>query len=671
MPRFDNIGLFWEDLPAERKRGGQRELGPVPPIPETGWTPPSELPDIRNAPVISLDVETRDPELTDHGPGWARGKGELCGISVAVPGKAWYVPFRHTIEPEMNLDPETVLNWARYILGNEKVPKVGANLTYDVGWLRQEGVHVKGQLYDVQFAEALLKEDSKVALEALGTKYCGIGKTVDLLKEWCLNYYGGGVTKWRANIYRAPVSLVGAYGEQDAALPLQILEKQWPLLEAQGLMDLFHMECDLINLLIDMRFAGVSVDIPYCEQLRDKFADKEKGLQERLDKEVGFGVNINAAESLSRAFDKLGLAYPRTKPTKNNPEGNPSFVKEFLEQHAHPLPKLVTEIRGLAKLRGTFVEGYLLGAHVDGKVYGSFNPLSGTDGGAKTGRFSSSAPNLQNIPSRSEEGRLIRAAFIPDEGHAEWRKYDYSQIEYRLLAHYATGEGSDNIRQLYSDDPRTDYHATTAKLIEQVTGIKLERSPVKTINFGLAYGMGIKELSRRLGLSGKQAKELFAAYHTGVPFVQSTIDALSALANERGYNTTILGRRTRFELWEPGGWGAEGKPRPYEEAIKHYGYNIERAYLYRTLNYTLQGSNADVIKASMVKCYKDGIFDVTGVPRLTVHDELDFSVKERTPEVLEAFDEMRHTMQNVIKLRVPIICDLEIGPNWGHVKEAA
>lgn len=664
MSRFDNLGLFWNDVPTSRKRG-ERELGPLPPIPETGWKPPTELPDLRRYPVIAFDTETKDPELESHGPGWARNNGHIVGISMAVPGQRWYFPIRHEVEPELNMDPELVLKWAKVMLETPKIAKVGANLGYDIGWLRHEGINVQGPLADAQFAEALLNESSKVALDSLGTKYCGIGKDTDILEDWCRNYYGTGKKNWRKDIYRAPVSLVGAYGEQDASLPLDVIEKQWPLLQAEGLTDLFAMECELIPLLIDMRYAGVSIDVPYTEQLRDTLSGKESAIQAQLDAKAGFSVNVNAPASIKKVFDNAGLSYPTTD------SGNPSFQKEFLEHHPHEIPQLITQVRGLAKLRGTFVEGYLLGSHVNGKVHGSFHPLSGTDGGARTGRFASSAPNLQNIPTRSEEGKLIRKAFIMDADHHHWRKYDYSQIEYRLLAHFATGTGADTIRQAYLDDPNTDYHTKTMELIRSITGIELSRSHTKNINFGLAYGMGLAKLAKDLGVSTARAKELMDAYHKGVPFVKETMQVLAEFARTYGYNVTILGRRTRFNLWEPSGWGEKGPALSYERALQRYGTNITRAYLYRTLNYTLQGSSADMMKAAMVKCYKDGVFAITGVPRLTVHDELDFSVAENTPAVREGFREMHNIMETVVPLRIPVVCDLEIGPNWGDVKEVA
>lgn len=656
MSRFDNIGLWWQDLPTSRKRG-ERVLGPLPEIPVSGWKPPTTLPDLRRASVMSFDVETYDPELMDHGPGWGRNKGHLCGISVATPDQRIYVPMRHTVQAEMNLDPDMVLRWARAMLETPNIPKVGANLIYDIGWLRQEGVDVKGKLYDVQFAEALIDENSKVNLEALGRKYCGIGKEVDILKDWILNYYGGGQRTWRKDIYRAPVSLVGAYGEMDAALPLMVIKEQFPLLVNDGLMELFDLENKLIRILVDMRLAGVSIDIPYAEQLRDKLVADVNEVQERVDRMAGFSVNVNASESLAKAFGVFGLDFPKTE------KGAPSFVKEFLENHDHEFANAVTELRGIEKLRGTFVEGYLLGSHVNGRVHGSFHPLSGTDGGTKTGRFASSDPNLQNIPVR--HGKEVRRAFVPDTGHKQWRKYDYSQIEYRFLAHYAVGEGSDIIRQRYSDDPNTDYHQATAELIYQIANILLERGPTKNINFGLVYGMGIDKLAKDLKLAIAAAKELIAAYHKGVPFAKATMQSVMDFANDNGYNLTILGRRTRFNLWEPDGWGVKGIALPHDQATQRYG-RVKRAYLYKALNYKLQGSAADMMKAAMVKCYEDGIFDVTGIPRLTVHDELDFSDMGHQEE---AYTEMRHIMQTVIPLRVPVVCDLEVGANWGDVKE--
>lgn len=665
--RPDAIGMFWEDLPPAKERG--QVVRVQPPIPDTGWVPPSGFPDLSGASVISLDVETKDPELETNGPGWARGVGHLVGVSIGANGGGrWYFPMRHEVEAKDNLDPEKVLAWLRDTLSDPKQPKVGANLMYDVGWLRQEGVEVAGELVDVQFAEALLDESASVGLEILGQKYLGEGKESNLLYDWCSQFYGGPATgKQRKNIYRAPPRLVGPYAESDADLPLRVAQQVYPLLVREGLLDLFTMECKLIRLLIDMRFAGVHVDVEKAERLREELYARQELEQARLNSMVGSSVDINSSDSLAKAFDHLGLRYGKTA------KGNPSFTKTFLERLDHPLGESIREIRKLEKLRGTFIESYILNSNIKGMVYGQFHPLRGDGGGTRSGRFSSSTPNLQNIPSRDEElAPMIRGLFIPDAGHAAWRKYDYSQIEYRFLIHFAVGPGSNEVREMFRRNPDTDYHEMALDLVAPQAGWdistkelrKHHRRPIKNINFGLIYGMGIAALSAGLGLTKKQGTELFAAYHKGVPFAKATMDACSQEAQDTGVITTILGRKSRFDKWEPSAWGKETIALPYDEAILRYG-SIRRAYTHKALNRRLQGSAADQMKVAMLKCYEDGVFAETGIPRLTVHDELDFSDPGGKDE---AFREMQHIMETALPLSIPVKADGEIGPDWGHVE---
>lgn len=910
MARVDAVGLFWEDVQAT---GRNKTIRVMPSIPDTGWLPPTYLPDLSSAKAIAIDVETYDPELEDNGPGWARGKGHLVGVSIGVPGGGrWYYPLRHEVEPEYNWPVEPVLAWLRNTLGNPKQPKIGANLTYDIGWLRQEGVIVRGELFDVQFAEALLDERAQVALETLATKYLGEGKESSLLYRWCSDYYGGAISgKQRANIYRAPARLVGPYAESDADLPLRLAEVLYPLIWREGLYDLFRMECDLIYLTIDMRFEGVSVDVDAAEKLRDKLKAKEDQEQQKLDKLVGFHVEINASASLAKAFDEAGLPYPRTD------KGNPSFTKGFLKEVNHPISTSINEIRKLAKLRGTFVESYVLDSHVNGKVYGQFHLLRGDEGGTRSGRFSSSTPNLQNLPSRDDElAPMVRGIFTPDYEHMCWRKYDYcvapetrvltpdlrwipacslevgmpivafdedkkysgaqadkgrrylrnstvtalkkltrpcyrittnkgsitcsdkhrwlgrpsqnknaparwmftetlkvgasilravepwenltenydlgwlsgffdgegwissgivgvgqkeglcytevkrllhkydfayeehlnkggvwllrltggrdavwrflgqvrplrllakvpekliegvnvqnwgpadevlaieylgeqeviaietdhktfiaeglcshnSQVEYRFLAHFAVGRMSQEVRDIFSRDPHTDYHVMTQELVTRQTGQELSRKAIKNINFGLIYGMGVDALSAGLGLKASEGKKLFAAYHEGAPFAKATMEEAIQEALTTGVIRTVLGRKSRFDLWEPDNWGRDTIPLPYDQAILKYG-NIRRAQTHKALNRRLQGSAADLMKKAMWICWKDGIFAETGTPRLTVHDELDFSDPGGKDE---AFREMKRVLETAIPLKIPIIADCDIGPDWGHVEE--
>jgi DNA polymerase I-like protein with 3'-5' exonuclease and polymerase domains len=505
-----------------------------------------------------------------------------------------------------------------------------------------------------------------VNLDDLGQRYLGTGKTSSALYDWCRAWYGGGVDQ-RANIYRAPPRLVGPYAEGDVTLPFQVLDTQWPRLQAEGLTDLFRMECDLIPLLVEMRFAGVSVDLAAAEHVRADLLKASLEEQAKLRALVGFEINVNAAASIAKAFDKFGYAYGRTA------KGAPSFDKDFLAGCKHPVADAINEIRKLDKLRGTFVENYILGAHVNGKVYCSFNPLRADETGARSGRFSSNDPNLQNIPIRNKKwGKKLRGLFVPDAGHKQWRKFDYSQIEYRFLVHYAVGTGADEARQRYLTDPTTDYHAWVQnELVGPRAGwdmstpelAKACRFLTKNLNFGAVYGIGEMHMAELLQKPRKEAKQILDDYHKALPFVRATMQACIQQIEQTGYITTILGRRSRFDLWE----SAQQRgslPLPYATALLQYG-QIKRAYGYRSLNRRLQGSAADLFKVAMLTCWKSGVYAYTGVPRLIVHDEKDFSDAGGTDE---AFAEMKRIMETAIPLRVPVMAEEERGSNWGQLK---
>jgi DNA polymerase I-like protein with 3'-5' exonuclease and polymerase domains len=662
-------GMFWAEKPGEK-----REIPrPMPPIPETGWQTPRDFPNLDAAEYLAFDTETYDPELLDHGPGWARGKSSLVGLSIATPeGFSWYFPCGHTVEPEYNLDKEKVLRFASHSLGNPRQAKVGANLMYDVGTLKAEGVDVAGELVDIEFAEALLSEDAEVNLEALGLKYLNEGKESSILYDWCSRFYGGSPNgTQRKNIYRSPARLVGPYAQSDAILPLRIIREQFKELQAQGLVDLFRMECALIPLLIKMRFAGVSVDIPKAEALGHELGLQIEAKKLKLFSEYKI-INVNSAKELASAFTRLGFKFRTLE------SGAPTFAQKALESYDNPVAKAVTEIRALEKIKGTFIESYLLESHVNGKVHGQFNPLRSDEGGTGYGRFSASKPNLQNIPVRSDLGKQIRDLFIPDKGHPYWRKYDYSQIEYRMLIHFAVGPGSEEARAMFNQNPNMDYHNWALDMIAPIANwdistpelYKKARKPIKNINFGLVFGMGKDHLAESIHKTLKEAIPLFDAYHKGVPFVKPTMAYYSQLAEEQGYISTLLGRRARFNQWEPS-WKltkAEREkllPLPLNQAVRMYGPKIKRAYTYRATNNEFQGSAADLLKMAMYQCYYSGVFDYIGVPRLTVHDELDFNDEGGKDE---GFREMRRTMETAIPLRIPVIAECDRGTSWGNVE---
>lgn len=662
---------------------------------ETQWRPPQYFPNLSSATVIGIDVETRElDDLSKYGPGWGRGnRGHIVGFSVAAldqhrnTGK-WYFPIRHTVEPEWNLDPTHSLHWLKYILeGTPAIPKIGQNLIYDIGWLTTENIYVTGKLYDTSFAEALLDERGDTNLEWLGEKYLGHGKKSSALYDWCALAYGGKPNgTQRANIYRAPPRLVGPYGEDDADMPIHILALQWRELEAQGLLPVFDMECEFIRMLVRMRLAGVTIDINRAEQIYRELGMLIKQKYAELSTVVGFKVEtVNSPAVMSKIFQSIGIKPPTTD------TGRDSFRKEWLTEQHNPVADLVNSIRGSEKVRGTFVKGYLLESHIPigngrGKVHCQFHPLRTSEDdkseGALTGRFASSTPNLQNIPFRTAEGRLVREAFIPHNGHTRWRSKDYNQIEYRMLAHFATSvstkpdqyaiemAAANKLRQTYIDNPKTDYHDATSERVKAMSGVEIIRSIIKNINFSLIYGVSQKTLHYKYlsHMNDAQVKELMAAYYKGAPYAKATMSAISQEVQRLGYVTTIWGRRTRFNLWEPAFKADDKRGLPLDRALAVYGNNIRRAYDYKGTNYKLQGSAADIIKAAMVRAYTEGVFDVTGMPVLQVHDELDFSVIDDSARQVEAYKYIDHILETTTPTNVPIIVKTTDAANWGKVK---
>lgn len=661
------MSLLWpEDLP---QRGTRFRPNPKPRIPKLGWKPATDFPSLAGAKAIAFDVETKDPDIKDHGPGWGRGKGHIIGISLATDdGFNKYFPIRH--EDGFNHDPVQVTRYVREQLSRPHQVKIAHNAIYDVGWLEHEGIPVVGQLYDTWTAEKLLDHSSSASLEDTAQRYLGEGKTSDALYDWAWQYWGRGKPKSgqekrelaMSNLYRVPSELVGFYAESDTALPLQILPKQFDRMEELGLLEVFHMECDLIGLLVQMRLAGVSVDLDAAEQAYDTFGDSIQLLQREIDDLAGFSINTGSAQEIAKVFDKFRIHYPRTEKT-----GTPSFKGEFLKTVEHPIAAKILEIEEVKKFQSTFIKGQILEAHVNGKVYCSFNPLR-----AVTGRFSCSDPNLQQTPSRSELSKPVKRSFVPDKGHVFWYEYDYASIESRLLAHFAVGPGAKDLRKEYRNNPDTDYHSYTQAMIKRIVGLELNRKHVKNVNFAGIYGASEKKLQKMMGLSDEEAETFFTAYHGGLPYVKATMEHMMRVAEECGYTTTILGRRAVFDYWEPR-YSPRGSGRPiamrFKDALRCYGPDIKRSHLHKALNYLLQGSAADLIKKGMVSCWKNGVFAVTGVPRLTIHDALDFSVAEDAPEVCEAFREMKRVMETAIKFRIPIRLDGSRGPTWGDTEK--
>ena len=583
--------------------------------PDSDWKPPKEFPNLTGIKLLGLDCETKDPNLLSHGPGGIRKDGYVVGVSLATDDKAWYFPIAH--EGGGNLDKDKTVRWLREMLGNENIPKVGANLQYDLEWLRSDlQCSVAGPYYDIQLAEPILDEDKGggYSLENLSRTYLREGKEEGTLVKAAKAY---GIDP-KSELWRLHSKFVGPYAEIDAQLPIHIFKQQEIKLRHDNLWDLFLMESELIPVILDMRFLGVRVDIERAYDLSKDMISQESSLLNTIHKIAKTEFNPWSSKSISEAFDQLDIDYPRTE------KGNPSITRIWLDNHKNPLCKALVEYRTISKIRRDFIQSVILGQNIDGRIHAQFHQLRKDMYGTRSGRFSSSHPNLQQIPARNiHYGPMIRSLFLPDK-HFKWGKFDYSQQEPRLMVHY--GElckfnGAKTTGDIYRKDPNADFH----QIIADMTG--LPRRDAKTINLGLSYGMGKIRLASELKSNVKKAEEMLEKYHTMVPFIRQLSTKCHDKSMTLGEITTILGRKRRLGTKE------------------HH----------KALNALIQGSAADMTKKAMLECYKEGY-----VPHLQVHDELCFSIQDNGKDI----SKIKQIMENVVKLSVPVVVDCDIGNNW-------
>ena len=610
--------------------------------PETEWVMPEELKDLRGAKEIAIDLETNDPHLKELGSGNVTGKGHIAGIAVAVEGWSGYFPIQH--ESNGNMDKKLVFSWLQDMFNQEDTTFIFHNAMYDICWLRSAGLTIKGKIVDTMIAASLIDENRlSYQLNTLSRHYIGMGKDESILNAAAKEY---GIDA-KKDMWRLPAMFVGQYAERDAESTLKLWKRLETELYQQELWDIFNLETKLFPCLVDMRFKGVKVDLEKADNIKNSLIHKEKKILAKIKALTGVDVEIMAARSIAKAFDKLKLPYDRTEKSKE-----PSFTKNFLQNHPHELPKAIAEARELNKAHSTFIDSITKHA-VDGRIHADINQIRSDSGGTVTGRFSMSNPNLQQIPARHPElGPLIRSIFIPEEKHT-WGSFDYSQQEPRILVHYAKLQnlaGVDEIVDAYNAGD-ADFH----QVVADMAGI--ERKQAKTINLGLMYGMGKNKLMAELGLMKESAEKLIKQYHTKAPFVKQLMDNVSRKANDRGKIRTLLGRACHFDLWQPVQFGVF-KPLPLEQARKEYDEPLKRAFTYKALNKLIQGSAADMTKKSMVALYENGI-----IPHIQIHDEVDISVE--SPEKAE---EIISIMESAVELKVPNKVDYEQGENWGDIK---
>ena len=612
--------------------------------PPTEWIMPDGYPDLSQAKEVSIDLETKDPNLSIMGSGWARKDGCIIGVAVATEGGKWYFPIEHEIGP--NFDKRMTLNWLQEVCKKER-DYVFHNAPYDVGWLLAEGVKIHGNIVDTMVVAPLLDENRfSYALNALGRDYLQERKSEAELREAAEAF---GVDA-KSEMYKLPAAHVGKYAEQDASLTLRLWNHFKSLIIKEDIGDIINLEHKVLRTIIPMREKGVRVDLEKAEKIKEDLLAKEKRLLDKIFEITGVTVEVWAAESVAKVFDKLKLDYSKTEKT-----GAPSFTKGFLANHPHRVPQMIVEAREYQKARSAFVDT-ILKHQVNGRIHAELHPLRSDEGGTVTGRFSYSNPNLQQIPARHGEiGPMIRSLFIPEEG-ALWGAFDYSSQEPRIVVHYANlmgFRGAQEFAQQYNEDARTDFHQMAADIVG------VPRKQAKDINLGLFYGMGAKKLAASLGLEYEDAQELFSIYHDKVPFVRELSEYCTNRASSKGVIRTLLGRRCRFDKWEPNKYGT-WKPMSYKDAFAEHGPAIKRAFTYKALNKLIQGSAADRTKAAMVALADEGI-----LPMIQVHDELDISVDSEAQA-----KKITEIMQDCVQLKVPSIVDAEFGPNWGEAKQS-
>ena len=642
-------------------------------IPQTEWLAPTEYPDLRSANEIAIDLETRDPDLKKLGSGAIIGNGEVVGIAVAVDGWKGYFPIAHEIGP--NLDRTKVLSWFKDVC-ESPATKIFHNAMYDVCWIRNLNIKINGLIVDTMIAASVINENRfSYTLNTLSWHHLSEGKSearlVQAAKERGLDP--------KADMWKMPAMDVGHYAEKDAELTLELWQKFKKQIIEDDLQDVFNLETDLFPCLVDMRFLGVRVDVSKANQLKTALAVKEQNLIHQIKIDTGIEIQLMAARSIAPLFEKLKLPFSQT------PTGEPSFTKNFLVNHEHPIVRMIAEARKINKVRTTFIDSIIKYEH-NGRIHADINQIRSDDGGTITGRFSYHNPNLQQIPARDPDtGPLLRSLFIPEEG-MKWGTFDYSQQEPRLVTHYgikAELPTAYTIGDEYKNNPSTDFHKIVAQLAE------IDRKEAKTINLGLFYGMGKAKLQNELGVTKDTADDLFAKYHEKVPFVKQLSNKLMNIATSKGMIRTLLRRRCRFPKYEPilrgSDWGtyvpAEDhetmlelqKMGPYlkdsEDNIlkdkkgnsrKNYWHNnpTRRAMTYKALNRLIQGSAADMTKKAMVDLYKEGY-----IAHIQIHDELDFSVESDAQA-----NNIKQIMEHAVELEVPNKVDYESGPNWGEIK---
>ncbi|PKH19104.1 DNA polymerase I [Enterobacterales bacterium CwR94] len=557
---------------------------------------------------------------------------QIIGICLATePGTAAYIPVGHDYmgAPEQ-LDRDAVLAQLKPLLEDATLKKVGQNLKYDRGVLKNYDIELQGIAFDTMLESYCLSSvGGKHDMDSLAARWLD-HKTVSFEEI-------AGKGKNQLTFNQIPLEQAAHYAAEDADVTLQLHQKMWPELEkASGPKNVFEtIEMPLLSVISRIERNGVLIDPTILSRHSQELTTRLAELEQKAHELAGEPFNLSSTKQLQTIlFEKQGI-----KPTKKTPGGAPSTSEEVLAELAldYPLPKVILEHRGLSKLKSTYTDKLpLMISEKTGRVHTSYHQAV-----TATGRLSSTDPNLQNIPVRNEEGRRIRQAFIASEGY-KIMAADYSQIELRIMAHLSQDKGL-----LSAFASNQDIHRATAAEVfgtplEKVTGE--QRRSAKAINFGLIYGMSAFGLSRQLNIPPGESKKYMDLYFERYPGVLRYMESTREQASEQGYVETLEGRR----LWLPDIRSSN--------AIRRKA--AERA----AINAPMQGTAADIIKRAMiaVDAWLKSEPDVKMV--MQVHDELVFEVK--ATEVERVSKKVAELMENSMKLDVPLLVEVGVGDNW-------
>ena len=563
---------------------------------------------------------------------------ELVGISFSVkPDSGYYVPVGHNGGRQLPL--ERVREALNPILADPKIRKTGHNIKYDLIVLTNFGFTVQGEIFDTMIAGWVLDPASN----ALGLKSMA---RVILDSEMTTIDTLIGKGKNQISMAEVPIEAAAAYAAADADHTLRLEEPLRNALEARNAMPLYRsLEMPLIPVLIEMERRGIRVDVEALHDLSRVFGARLIEIEKAIYDSVGYPFNINSTQQLSVAlFQELKLDPPPN--AKKTTAGLYSTAADVLEEMSgmHPVIDLILENREIAKLKSTYVDALPLAVHPQtGRVHTSFNQA-----GTVTGRLASSSPNLQNIPTRTELGRKVRAAFIPEEG---WTllSVDYSQIELRIIAHLSQDEN-----MLSAFRAGQDIHSATAAAIYGVSSLgevtKEMRRHAKAINFGLIYGMSSFGLSRSTSLSRQDAGEFVKIYFRRFPRIQTYLDALKNQAGEQGFVETMMGRRRYF-------------PNLRTQMNRNLRAREER----EAINAPIQGSAADIMKKAMIALHaRLNESKLRARLLLQVHDEL--MLECPSDELDDTRRLVQETMENAVELSIPLTTEARSGANWGELE---